>query len=87
MSHTYDWLLAHGVMFADKAPDAFGGTSVGDSDSDGRMHAVPMHWIVAQTGQPEPAATAATRSTGDGLVNRWMPPRTRQGFRSCWNTG
>ena len=29
---TYDWLLARGVVFADKAPDAFGGTSVGDTD-------------------------------------------------------
>ncbi len=64
---TYDWLLAHGVMFADKPPDAFGGTSVGNSVPR-EMHAVPMHWIVAQTGEPEPAATAATRSTGNGLM-------------------
>ena len=65
--YTYDWLLAHGVVFADKAPDAFGGTSVGNSAMR-EMHAVPMHWTIAQTGKPEPAATAATRSTGNGLM-------------------
>jgi len=64
---TYDWLLAHGVVFADKAPDSFGGTSIGNSVPR-EMHAVPMHWPIAQTGKPEPAATAATRSTGNGLM-------------------
>lgn len=64
---TYDWLLAHGVVFADKAPDSFGGTSIGNSVPR-EMHAVPMHWRLAQTGKPEPAATAATRSTGNGLM-------------------
>ena len=64
---TYDWLLAHGVVFADKAPDAFGGTSIGNSVPR-EMHAVPMHWTIAQTGEPEPTATAATRSTGNGLM-------------------
>ena len=64
---TYDWLLAHGVVFADKPPDAFGGTSIGNSALR-EMHTVPMHWTIAQTGRPEPAATAATRSTGNGLM-------------------
>jgi succinate dehydrogenase/fumarate reductase flavoprotein subunit len=64
---TYDWLLAHGVVFAGKAPDSFGGTSIGNSVPR-EMHAVPMHWPIAQTGKPEPAATAATRSTGNGLM-------------------
>jgi len=64
---TYDWLLAHGVGFACKAPDSFGGTSIGNSVPR-EMHAVPMHWPIAQTGKPEPAATAATRSTGNGLM-------------------
>jgi glutathione S-transferase len=63
----YDWLLAHGVVFADKAPDSFGGTSIGNSVPR-EMHAVPMHWIIAQTGEPEPATTAATRSTGNDLM-------------------
>jgi succinate dehydrogenase/fumarate reductase flavoprotein subunit len=67
----YDWLLARGVVFADKAPDSFGGTSVGNSVPR-EMHAVPMHWIIAQTGKPEPAATAATRSQG-GDHRDWRP--------------
>ena len=28
---TYDWLLGHGVTFADKTPDERGGISVGNS--------------------------------------------------------
>src|SRR5271165_1576720 len=28
---TFEWLLAHGVVFVAKAPDAFGGNSVGNS--------------------------------------------------------
>jgi hypothetical protein len=75
---TYDWLLAHGVRFADKAPDAFGGTSVGNSVPR-EMHAVPMHWIVAQTGKPEPAETAATRSTGNGLMRPLEPAARKAG--------
>ena len=50
---TYDWLLAHGVVFADKAPDAFGGTSIGNSVPR-EMHAVPMHWTIAQRANPSP---------------------------------
>ena len=48
---TYDWLLAHGVMFADKAPDERGGISVGNSVPR-EMHAVPLDWPLAQTGKP-----------------------------------
>jgi succinate dehydrogenase/fumarate reductase flavoprotein subunit len=64
---TYNWLLAHGVVFANKAPDSFGGTSIGNSVPR-EMHTVPMHWTIAQTGRPEPAETAATRSMGNGLM-------------------
>ena len=28
---TFEWLVAHGVVFVDKAPDALGGNSVGNS--------------------------------------------------------
>ena len=63
----YDWLIAHGVVFVDKAPDAQGGTSVGNSVPR-EMHAAAMHWPLVQTGAPEPSATAPTRSTGNGLM-------------------
>lgn len=64
---TYDWLIAHGVVFVDKAPDAQGGTSVGNSVPR-EMHAAAMHWPLVQTGAPEPVETAPTRSTGNGLM-------------------
>jgi choline dehydrogenase-like flavoprotein len=64
---TYEWLLTHGAVFADKAPASFGGTSIGNSVPR-EMHSVPMRWITAQTSEPEPTATAPTRSTGNGLI-------------------
>lgn len=64
---TYDWLLAHGVIFVDKAPDERGGNSVGNSVPR-EMHAAAMGWTLVQTGKPEDPATAATRSTGNGLM-------------------
>src|ERR1700735_557413 len=48
---TFDWLVAHGVVFADKAPDARGGNAVGDS-APREMHAAAMAWPTVQTGQP-----------------------------------
>ena len=64
---TYDWLIAHGVVFVGKPPDDWGGTSVGNSVPR-EMHAAAMHWPLVQTGAPEPAETAPTRSTGNGLM-------------------
>jgi succinate dehydrogenase/fumarate reductase flavoprotein subunit len=56
---TFDWLLAHGVTFADKAPDERGGISVGNS-APREMHAVPLNWPLAQTGQPVDPAIRST---------------------------
>src|SRR5215813_9873843 len=47
---TYDWLVAHGVVFADKAPDERGGISVGNSVPR-EMHCAPLHWPLAHTGK------------------------------------
>jgi succinate dehydrogenase/fumarate reductase flavoprotein subunit len=63
----YEWLLAHGVVFVDQGPDDRGGVSVGNSVMR-EMHAAAMHWTLVQTGRPEPAETAPTRSTGNGLM-------------------
>ena len=55
---TYDWLVAHGVTFVDKAPDERGGISVGNSVPR-EMHCVPLDWPLAQTGKPvDPAISA-----------------------------
>ena len=64
---TYEWLVAHGVVFVDKAPDALGGNGVGNSVPR-EMHAAAMHWPLVQTGERADPAIAATRSTGNGLM-------------------
>jgi len=64
---TYEWLVAHGVIFVDKAPDGFGGTSVGNSVPR-EMHSAAMNWPLVQTGKPADAIIQATFSTGNGLM-------------------
>ena len=58
---TFEWLVAHGVIFVDKAPDDRGGSSVGNSVPRD-MHAAPMDWPLVQTGKPvEPAQRTTSR--------------------------
>lgn len=64
---TYEWLVAHGVVFAEKAPDERGGGSTGNS-APRENHAAPMAWPQMQTGRPVDAAIAATGSSGIGVV-------------------
>lgn len=63
----YEFLVAHGVVFIDKAPDGVGGTSVGNSVAR-EMHAAAMNWPLVQTGKPVDPAVAASYSTGNGLM-------------------
>ncbi len=66
---TFEWLLAHGVIFVDKAPDERGGNSVGNSVPR-EMHCAALDWPMAQTGKPQPTPELrATYSTGNGLMN------------------
>ena len=44
---TYEFLVAHGVVFVDKAPDTYGGHSVGNSVPR-EMHCAPMDWPLIQ---------------------------------------
>ena len=64
---TYEWLVAHGVVFVDKAPDAAGGNAVGNSVPR-EMHAAVMDWPMVQTGKPADPAVQATMSSGNGLM-------------------
>ena len=64
---TYDWLVAHGVTFADKAPDERGGISVGNSVPR-EMHCAPLHWPLAHTGKPVDEAQRKTYSIGAGFM-------------------
>ncbi|MBV8132815.1 MAG: FAD-binding protein [Alphaproteobacteria bacterium] len=64
---TFEWLVARGVVFVDKAPDALGGNSVGNSVPR-EMHSAVMHWPMAHTGEPADPAMQKTRSSGNGLM-------------------
>jgi FAD binding domain len=64
---TFEWLVAHGVVFVDKAPDALGGNSVGNSVPR-EMHCAVMHWPMVHTGEPADPAVQKTRSSGNGLM-------------------
>ena len=65
---TYEFLVAHGVVFVDKAPDKIGGSSVGNSVPR-EMHAAPMDWPLIQTGKPAAPEKRTTMSTGNGLMH------------------
>ena len=64
---TYEWLVKHGVVFVDKAPDGFGGTSVGNSVPR-EAHSAVMNWPMVQTGKPADPAIAPLTSSGNGLM-------------------
>jgi succinate dehydrogenase/fumarate reductase flavoprotein subunit len=64
---TYDWLVARGVIFVDKAPDDRGGNAVGNSVPR-EMHAAVMDWPMVQTGRPADPTVHATLSSGNGLM-------------------
>jgi hypothetical protein len=63
----YEWLVAHGVIFVDRAPDGLGGNSVGNS-APREMHAAVMDWPMVQTGKPASPAIRTTYSSGNGLM-------------------
>jgi hypothetical protein len=65
---TCEFILAHGVVVVDKAPDIRGGGSVGNS-LPREMHAAPMDWPLIQTGKPADPANRKTMSTGNGLMH------------------
>jgi predicted oxidoreductase len=77
---TYDWLLAHGVIFVDKAPDGAGGNAVGNS-APRENHAAVMDWPMVQTGKPADPAVRATLSSGNGLMRPLEAAANKAGVR------
>jgi succinate dehydrogenase/fumarate reductase flavoprotein subunit len=63
----FEWLLKHGVVFQDKAPDQRGGGAVGNSVPR-EMHAVPLDVNLVQTGKPAAEESRRSYSTGNGLM-------------------
>jgi succinate dehydrogenase/fumarate reductase flavoprotein subunit len=66
-AQTFEWLVNHGVVFVDKAPDAAGGNSVGNSVPR-EMHCAVMNWPMVPTGKPADPRVRATMSSGNGLM-------------------
>jgi hypothetical protein len=77
---TYNWLVAHGVVFVDQAPDARGGNAVGNSVPR-EMHAAVMDWPMVQTGKPADPAVRATMSSGNGLMRPLEAASIKAGVR------
>jgi hypothetical protein len=65
---THEFLVAHGVVFVDKAPDKVGGGSVGNSVPR-EMHVAAMDWPLIQTGKPAAPDRRTIMSTGNGLMH------------------
>src|SRR3984957_12427878 len=64
---TCEWLMKHGVVFVDKAPDNAGAHATGNS-APRENHAAPMQWPQMQTGVPVAPDKQATTSSGIGFV-------------------
>ncbi len=64
---TFEWLIAHGVIFVDQSPDTHGGISVGNS-APREMHTAALKYPLIQTGNPVDAAVQATTYSGVGLM-------------------
>jgi succinate dehydrogenase/fumarate reductase flavoprotein subunit len=64
---TFDFLLAHGVVFIDRPPDRRGASSTGNSTLR-MMHVAAMDWPLMHTGAPADPSVRTTTSTGNGLT-------------------
>ncbi len=63
----YECLVAHGVIFINRAPDNFGANSTGNSVPR-EMHSAAMDWPMVQTGKPVDPTVRSTTSSGNGLM-------------------
>jgi succinate dehydrogenase/fumarate reductase flavoprotein subunit len=77
---TYEWLVAQGVVFVNKAPDNSGAMSTGNS-APREMHAAAMTWPRPDTGKPFPAAVGPITSHGTGLMGPLEATTRKSGAR------
>src|SRR3954465_13464101 len=82
---TYDWLVKHGVIFVDTAPDNRGAQSTGNS-APREKHAAAMGWPMYQTGKPVSPELGPTTSTGIGLMRPLEASARQIGVRILLNT-
>jgi succinate dehydrogenase/fumarate reductase flavoprotein subunit len=77
---TLEWLIAHGVLFVDKAPDTAGGHATGNS-APRENHAAAMAWPQIETGVPVDPARQSTTSSGIGLIRPLESSARKLGVR------
>ncbi len=82
---TFEFLLAHGVVFVDKAPDTLGGESVGNSVPR-EMHAAPQDFVLIQTGKPAEPEMRARMSTGNGVMQPLVASARKLGVEILTST-
>src|ERR1700733_2750587 len=77
---TFEWLVAHGVVFIEQAPDSIGGQSVGNSAL--RMtHTAAMNWPLVHSGQSVRREIQAISSSGVGLMRPLEAAARRAGVQ------
>jgi len=76
----FDFLVANGVVFVDKAPDNFGAGSTGNSVPR-ENHAAVMDWPMVQTGGQADPAVRATMYTGNGLIRPLEASAAKKGVQ------
>jgi succinate dehydrogenase/fumarate reductase flavoprotein subunit len=77
---TFEFLVAHGVVFIDKAPDGRGGEAVGNSVLR-EAHSAAMHWPLNQTGAPADPSVGPTMSSGNGLMQPLLAAAHKAGVQ------
>ncbi len=82
---TYDWLVAHGVVFIDKAPDSFDGVSSGNS-APRVMHAAAMKWTDIWTGKSSTRTSQPSPRLARASPARSKPRREKPACSFCSNT-
>jgi succinate dehydrogenase/fumarate reductase flavoprotein subunit len=75
----FDFLVAHGVVFIERPPDARGGNSVGNSVPR-ENHCAVMDWPMVQTGAPAEGMRNTT-SSGNGLMRPLEAAARRAGVQ------
>ena len=78
---TFEWLVAHGVVFMEKAPDNLGGSSIGNS-APREAHPLNLDYRLVQTGEPVDPERRMTSTSGNGLIRPLEAAAANAGVRT-----
>ena len=76
----FEFLIANGVVFVDKAPDTLGGGATGNSVPR-ESHAAVMDWPMVQTNAQADPSVRATMSSGNGLIRPLEASAAKKGVK------